>query len=132
MLSENKIRLMTRAAIFDKREGEKDARMDAYFKGDYISSQLLRSFLCATLAFGILLGLYAIYNFESLMLSVYSMDLAAFIGRIAVYYLIFTAVVLLATLLLYARRYERMRRKLHGYYRMMSALAKYYHRKEEV
>ncbi|MDO4284666.1 MAG: hypothetical protein Q4C60_04945 [Eubacteriales bacterium] len=131
MLNENKIRLMTKMAVFEKREGTKDERMDAFFKGDYISSQLLRSFLCATLSFAILLGVYCYYNFESLMLSVYSMDLLSFMGQIIVIYVIFTALVLAVTFIVYAKRYDRMRKGMQAYYRMLSGLSASYQRKEE-
>ena len=132
MLSENKIRLMTKIAVYEKTEGAKNARMNAYFRGDYLSSQMLRSFLCATVSFLILLAVYCYYGFEELMLSIYSMDLMSFFGRIIVIYLLCTAAVLILTYVVYTRRYSRMQKQVQRYYKMLSVMAASYKKKEEV
>ncbi len=131
MLSKNKIRLMTKIAVYEKTDGAKNARMNAYFKGDYLSSQMLRSFLCATVSFAIIMAVYCYYDFEQLMLSIYSMDLLSFFGRIIVVYLLYTAAVLILTYVVYARRYNRMQKEVQRYYRMLSAMAVSYKKKEE-
>lgn len=132
MLSENKIRLMTKIAVYEKTEGAKNARMNAYFRGDYLSSQMRRSFLCATVSFLILLAVYCYYGFEELMLSIYSMDLMSFFGRIIVIYLLYTAAVLILTYVVYTRRYSRMQKQVQRYYKMLSVMAASYKKKEEV
>ena len=44
MLSEEKIKIMTNLAMFEKNEGNRIFPVNRYFKSDYISSKLLRSF----------------------------------------------------------------------------------------
>ena len=43
MLNGDRIRLMTEMAIYEKREGRTDEQVDAYFKSDYLSAELLTS-----------------------------------------------------------------------------------------
>ncbi len=44
MLSEEKIKIMTSLAMFEKHEGKRIFPINRYFKSDYISSKLIRSF----------------------------------------------------------------------------------------
>ncbi len=48
MLSEEKIKIMTNLAMFEKKEGNRIFPVNRYFKSDYISSKLLRSFFSYT------------------------------------------------------------------------------------
>ena len=48
MLNEERIRLMTRMAAYEEHEGKKDIAISEYFRGDYISFQLLKSAIYAT------------------------------------------------------------------------------------
>ena len=45
MLNEEKIRLMTGIAMFEKEANKEIFPVTRYFKSDYISSRLIRSFL---------------------------------------------------------------------------------------
>lgn len=45
MLNEDKIKLMTGIALFEKREGKHIFPANRYFRSDYISGRILRSFL---------------------------------------------------------------------------------------
>lgn len=49
MLNEDKISLMTEMAIYEKRKGKRDLDIFSYFKSDYISWQIIKSIVCATL-----------------------------------------------------------------------------------
>ena len=48
MLNEDKVRYMTELAIFEKNKGREMFSINRYFKGDYISGQLFRSFFAYT------------------------------------------------------------------------------------
>lgn len=132
MLNEERIRLMTEMAIYEKREGRRDEQIDAYFEADYLSSQLLKSFLSATVVFLILTGVYCLYHFEELMLTIYSMDLKTELRTLAVRYVLFLIVFLAVTLIIYVRRYHRTRRNLRAYYRDLKELSAGYERNEDL
>lgn len=44
MLNEEKIRLMTEIAMFEKKKGKQVFPYHKYFKSDYIGSRIMRSF----------------------------------------------------------------------------------------
>ena len=49
MLNEDKIKLMTELALFEKKHASQMKTVNQYFKSDYISRNLLRGFISYTL-----------------------------------------------------------------------------------
>lgn len=56
MLNNDKVQLMTRLAIYEKREGKQDMLKMDYFKTDFISYQNFKTQLSVTLALIIVFG----------------------------------------------------------------------------
>ena len=77
MLSEERIILMTRMASYEQGEGRDNVKVGNYFRSDYISIQVLKSVICATIAFLIMFGIYMLCNYEEFMGNLYNMDLLA-------------------------------------------------------
>ena len=48
MLNENKIKMMTKMAIYEKNEGRQMIKNSRYFKGDYVAFGVLRTCLLYT------------------------------------------------------------------------------------
>ncbi len=51
MLNEERIKLMTKLALYEQKEGKRDIPMSHYYKGDYVSYHMIRSSILATLGF---------------------------------------------------------------------------------
>ena len=51
MISEQRVKLMTRLAAYEQKEGKKNEEIGSYFRGDYISFQILKSVIYGTMAF---------------------------------------------------------------------------------
>ena len=64
MVNEERIKLMTRMAAYEKEEHQKNKKIVSFFKKDYISMQMLTSIICTTIAFIIVFGLYVLYDFS--------------------------------------------------------------------
>ena len=79
MLNQERIILMTKMASYEKNEGKKNDSIMNYFRGDYVWLQVMKSFVCGTIAFGVVFGMYIFYDFEVFMLDIYKMDLMEFI-----------------------------------------------------
>ena len=58
MLNEEKIRWMTKASIYEKRQGRIDLGRNEYFMGDYVRLHLLKNGISLTIAYILLAGLY--------------------------------------------------------------------------
>lgn len=67
MLNEDKIRLMTDLAMFEKKNGRQMKTVSSYFKSDYISRNLIRGFISYTLCSMMILAIWVLFNMDILL-----------------------------------------------------------------
>ena len=116
MLNEDKVILMTRMAAYEENEGKKNVQIGNYFRSDYISLQVLKSVVSATIGFGVIFALYIFYDFETFMQDIYKMDLIAFARNVLIVYGVSVVVYGVITYIFYSWRYARARESLKNYY----------------
>ena len=126
MLSQERIKLMTKMAAYEENEGRKYMSIGSYFRSDYMGMQVIRSVICGTLAFLLLAGLYVYYHFETMMQDIYKMDLMLVGCKVLFYYIVFIAVYSVITYVIYSFRYSRAKRSLKHYYYHLKQLAAIY------
>ena len=126
MLSQERIKLMTKMAAYEENEGKKYMSIGSYFRSDYMGMQAIRSVICGTLAFFLLAGLYVYYHFETMMQDIYKMDLLLLGRRVLFYYIVFIAAYSVITYVIYSFRYSRAKRSLKHYYYHLKQLAAIY------
>lgn len=126
MLNEERIILMTKMAVYEEREGRKNVAIGNYFRGDYISLQVIKSVISATIVFGIVFALSVFYDFETFILDIYKIDLLAFGRRIFVLYCIFAVIYGVISYIVYSYRYNKAKRSLKQYYINLKRLAEFY------
>ena len=66
MLNNEKIILMTNLSLYEQKN-QKEIKTSKYFRGDYMSLKMLKSFLCITVAYLLCLVLWFMY--KSLVIS---------------------------------------------------------------
>ena len=126
MVNEERIKLMTRMAAYEKEEHKKNKNIVSFFKSDYISMQMLKSVIATTISFGILLSLYALYDFEVFMKEIYKMDLFEFAKSIIIVYGIFLGIILVITYVVSIYRYNRALQSTKLYYANLKKLSRIY------
>ncbi len=126
MLSQERIKLMTKMAAYEENEGKKYMSIGSYFRSDYMGMQVIRSVISGTLAFFLLAGLYIYYHFETMMQDIYKMDLLLLGRRVLFYYIVFIAAYGVITYVIYSFRYSRAKRSLKHYYYHLKQLAAIY------
>ena len=92
MINESRIKLMTRLAAYESSEGKKNMSIGTYFRGDYISGQIMKSIIYGTVAFALVFVLYLLYDAEKLMESIYEIDLMGFGKELLIRYLVFIGI----------------------------------------
>lgn len=126
MLNEEKIRLMTQLASYEEREGKRDVSIHGYFRGDYISLQLLISAIYATVGFALAVAMYVLYNLENFLADFYKMDVVEFLKEILSKYWLILAVYLVISYFVYAYRYSRARKHIKRYQQQLRSLQQHY------
>ena len=130
MVNEERIKLMTRMAAYEKEKHQKNKKIISFFKKDYISMQMLKSIICTTIVFGIVFALYVLYDFEIFMKEIYQMDLFQFARSVIIMYLICLGIILLATHMLALYRYNRALQSTKIFYANLKKLSHDYGQEE--
>ncbi len=126
MLNEERVILMTHMASYEKGEGRKNMKIANYFRGDYITVQVLKSIVCATICYAAFFALYIFYDFEGFMQNLYKIDLFAFAKNVLRYYVIVVAVYAILTYVVSTYHYVKARKSLKVYYYNLKKLGALY------
>ncbi len=86
MINEERIILMTKLAIYEKNEGKEESNIVDYFRGDYITLQVMKAFFYGTICFAIGLALYIFYDLDVTMEKIFSEDILEFVFDILIAY----------------------------------------------
>ena len=126
MLSEERIILMTRMASYEQGEGRDNVKVGNYFRSDYISIQVLKSVICATIT-GPVFGIYMLCNYEEFMGNLYNMDLLAFAKDVLTYFCAMVGGYGVLTYVVCTWRYVSAKKSLKCYYHNLKKLGSMYH-----
>lgn len=112
MLNEDKVKLMTRVAMYEKHTGKKNMKMTKYFRGDYVSWNMIKTAVAVTVAYLMIAGCWVMYHLEYLMENLYTMDLAELVRRMLVYYIGVLVAYMILSYIIYTLKYSRVMRSL--------------------
>lgn len=126
MLNEERIKLMTKMASYETNEGKKNVSIGSYFRGDYISLQVIKSVISGTVGFFIVFAMVIFYDFEVFMADIYKMDLLEFGKNVMIAYLVFVIVYAIVSYGVYMHRYTKARKSLKQYYNNLKKLSYLY------
>ena len=126
MLNENKVKMMTKMAIYEKNEGKKMLRTAKFFKGDYVSLAVLKSTIATTFAFIIVALMVVLCNTESIIRQINSMDYAALGKKIIVYYVLALIVYAVISGIYSAYQYDKTRSGIKKYVMRLNKLERFY------
>lgn len=131
MLNEKKITFMANAASFEQGVDKKNLEIAQYFRGDYISIQMLKASVAYTVSFGILGFLWAGEKIEGLLLQLSRVD---YMGRLLKWVFLFYVAGLIiyeaATYFYFSVRYRRAKDYAAKYYKQLKKLSDFYEAQE--
>lgn len=126
MLNEDKIKLMTGIAMFEKREGKRIFPAYYYFKGDYISSHMFRFFFSYTFCYILGVLIWGLYHMEELLNTINLDEVLAIVKDGALLYGVGLLLYLAITFIVYQKRYEIAKRGMKVYVAKLKRLEKRY------
>lgn len=126
MLNQERIILMTKMASYEENEGKKNDSIMNYFRGDYVWLQVLKSFVCGTIAFAVIFGMYIFYDFEFFMMDIYKMDLMEFGKSVLMKYLLVIGIYSIISYAVYCYRYAKAKNGVRLYMNNLRRLASMY------
>ncbi|MCI8426748.1 MAG: hypothetical protein HFJ03_04265 [Lachnospira sp.] len=126
MLNENKVKMMTKMAIYEKNEGKRMLKMSRYYKGDFVTLGILKSIIASTLAFAVMVIFFALCNMEKIVSEVNTMDYTLIAKKIGTYYIIFLVVFSIIAGIVNAYQYDKSRAGLKKYLSRLNKLERFY------
>lgn len=126
MIRTNKVKIMTRAAIFEKKEENRALYVSRFFQNDYIIYGMLKSAISLTFAFAFGACMWVIYHAEELMTEKSVSDLFALGKELVGWYLAGFGYLFIDFLVVYWVRYHDARKRLKDYRSNLRKLLKTY------
>lgn len=124
MLDNQKIRLMTRLAIYEKKHKISKNNITKNFKTDYVTYGMLRTMFAVTVAFLLGVGLFILYNAKEFMDKINSLDYAALGKMFFGYYCIVLVIYLTISLIVYCYKYDHSKGEVKRYLNNLKKLEK--------
>ena len=126
MLNNKKIRLMTKLAVYENKEGKEDIRLSKYYKTDYVRYQVLKSIISVTIGYVLILVLIFIYKSEYIIRYAVTLDYKTIGTYILGIYVMLVAMYGLGSIAGYSIKYDASRKKLSRYFKLLKRLNKIY------
>ena len=123
---------MTKMASYEEGIGKEYLPMKQYYRRDYVSLEMLKTFFTSTIAFGILCLCWILYEMENITEVLNNGDLISFGISILVKYLIFIVIYQVIAFLVYNRRYTKATRSVKTYYSILKRVQRLREKEEKV
>lgn len=124
MVNKNKVKLMTKLAMYEAKEGHNDLRIAEYDRKDYISFHTIVSLIWGAVGFVLIAALSAIAMLDVIMEKLSRTFLVGVIGMTVGGFLIFLVVLGLVAAIFYAKKYDSAEKRVKRYNRNLARLEK--------
>ena len=130
MIDQERVREMTKLAAYEKRDGKKYRDIVRYYRSDYIIRQLLKAFVCGTLAFGMITGMWIACNLNDFVEDLNELEIVQIITPLLSKYLVFIIAYLILIDIFASIRYANAQDHLRRYERHLKRLCHMYEEQE--
>jgi type III secretory pathway component EscU len=126
MIDEERVKELYHLAVYDKNREEECRPSGKYFIWDYVGKECIKSFFSGSLAFILLVIFAALASLSEITTFLNNVNLVALAVRVLILYVVFMAIYLMATILIYCIRYVYRRKELRGYMNHLRRVRKMY------
>lgn len=131
MINEEKVKIMTKIAMYDQGKGRKYLPVSKYYRSDYIGLALIKNFFLVTIGYIMAVAAVAVYFGEYLMENLHKMDLVSMGIYIIVGYVAALVGYSILTYIQYSVKYYKAKKSVKEYYIQLTELSKIYTREEK-
>lgn len=103
-----------------------------YYRKDYISYEMMKTFVTSTIAFGILFLCWVIYNMDGLAEFLAGKDLPDLAVSILIKYAVFTLIYQAIAYFVYSRRYKKATASMRKYYATLKKVERLQEKEERL
>ena len=130
MINKDRVRTMTRLAIYEEGQGIADDKMNGYFKNDYIVGHMVGSFVSGTIACLLIALVYCCYHYDTLLIQLFENQLMGLIETAFTLYAAFMIFFLAVSFFVYLWRINALKVRLDRYNRRLEHLKESYEKED--
>lgn len=126
MLNESKVKMMTKMAIYEKNEGKRMIKTAKFFKSDYVSMGVLKSLITTTIAYLLILVLFALSSAEDIVSMMNKIDITSAVLLLVMVYVLMLMVFAIISAFICSYQFDNTRAGLKRYYSRLTKLERFY------
>ena len=132
MINEERVKQLYKIAIYEQNEEKEHRQTGLYYRSDYISKEVVKSFFFGSIAYVIMALLWVMSNWDLVMHQINTLEIIDTVIVMLVGYVLFLVVYLFATALVYYFRYKHSKKKLDEYVGDMKKAYNMFEREEKL
>ena len=122
MLNESKVKLMTRMAMYESKQGEEDFKISSYYKKDYRSFHTIATIIWVTVGYAVAVGIGVIAFLDELMKNLNMQFLMMLAAAVIIGYLVLV--------IFYGTKHEKARKRVKQFNHDLTRLNRMYEREK--
>lgn len=130
MLDERKVKLMTKMALYEQKEGKEDFKVSAYYRKDYASVHTIYSILWMTVGYILLIVLIGFATMDSLTANMTLSVIVLLTGSIIIGYFLVVFIGGVASHQFYNNKHQEARSRVKKYNHHLIRLLKMYEKEK--
>ena len=115
MIDQEKVSLMTKLAIYEKREKKNGLVLSRFFETDYVRYNILKTWVASTVAYWLIVACYTFLHFDEILGKVNDIDYFDLMYKLLGGYVLFVFVYFVFGTFVYHIRYEKVKGGLVEY-----------------
>lgn len=126
MLNENKVKVMTKMAMYESGQGAQDMKINSYYKRDYVSFRTLVSVIWVTIGYFMIVALGAGIFLDEILKRLTLDFIIMFIIAIVALYLAILLLYVIGASRFYKKKYSDARQRLKKFNHNLTRLNRMY------
>lgn len=110
----------------NKTKRKEDIKLGKYYKTDYVRLQVLKTVVCVTIGYLLILFMIGMYKAEYIISKLVTFNFVRIGQYLLGFYIIIMAVFITGSIIGYSLKYDNSRKSLSKYYKSLKKLSNFY------
>ena len=130
MINEQKVKQLYKVALHEQEAEKRHRQISRYYRNDYIAKEMLKSIFTGTMAYLFMSALWVAGDWMNILEQISQSGIARVGVPVMIVYVVYMAVYLAATYIVYKAKYEESSRNTKHYELELLQLSKMYEQEE--
>lgn len=132
MVNQERVKQLYKIALYEQTEEKEHRQAGQYYRSDYIGKEVLKSIISGSIAYVIMVLLWAISNWDLVLYQINTLEIIDTLIMMIVIYVGFMMIYLFATAVVYYFRYKHSKNRLDAYVEDLKVAHSMFEREEKL